>query len=66
MHYADISRYCTGGFIILVVVVAATSNFHFDTIPSSLGNSIDGIEYNTDSSKLLKQDSQSIAHKLNK
>ena len=43
MHYADIS-WCTGSFIILVVVVAATSNFHFDTKLSSLGNSIDGIE----------------------
>ena len=31
-----------------ILVVGDTSNFHFDTIPSSLGISIDGIEYDTD------------------
>ena len=37
-------------FIAYFLVVGDTSNFHFDTIPSSLGISIDGIEYNTDTS----------------
>ena len=30
-----------------LIVVGNTSNFHFNTIPSSLGISIDGIEYDT-------------------
>ena len=30
------------------MVVVDTSNFHFDTILSSLGTSIDGIKYDTD------------------
>ena len=33
---------------VAIVVVGDTSNFHFDTIPSSLGISIDGIKYYTD------------------
>ena len=29
----------------MIIVVGDISNFHFDTIPSSLGISINGIEY---------------------
>ena len=44
LHCNLVAFYKTGKNQVLIIVVDDTSNFHFDTISSSLGISIDGIE----------------------